>query len=92
MLTTLLKSFDTFVIIASSFNSIVLSLSGIGLIVTPISTGIACGLTIGTKVIYEVVMQNHKNYNKQNQTDQQNIESSDKLYRKSFQDNVIDRN
>ena len=58
MLTTLLKSFDTFIIIARTSSSITLSPTGIGLIVTPISTCIACRLTISNKLIYEFDMQN----------------------------------
>ena len=56
-LTTILKTFDTFVIIATTTNSITLGLMGLGLIVIPISTGMACGLTISNNVIHEVVMQ-----------------------------------
>ena len=51
MLTTKLKSFDTFVIFVTTSSSISLSLTGFGLIV-PISTGVACGLTRSKKVIY----------------------------------------
>ena len=51
-LTTVLKSFDTFVIIATTSSSITLSLTGIGLIAMPIWTATACGLSIGNKVIY----------------------------------------
>ena len=42
-LTTILKSFDTFVIIAATSNSITLSLTEIGLIAISISTATACG-------------------------------------------------
>ena len=52
MTTTILKSFDTIVINATTSISITLSLTGIGLIVIPILTGLACGLTISSKVIY----------------------------------------
>ena len=55
MLTILLKSFDSFVIIATTSSSITLSLTGIGLIVILISTALACALSIGNKVIYEVI-------------------------------------
>ena len=64
-LTTLLKSFDTFVIFATTSSSITLSLTRIGLTVIPKSTGIACGLTISEKEIYEIVMRKYnrsKNY------------------------------
>ena len=42
MLTRILKSFDAIVIIATSPSSITSRFTGIGLIVIPISTGIAC--------------------------------------------------
>ena len=54
MFTTWLKTFDTFVIFATTFGSIMLFLTGIGLIVKPISTGIACGLTITNKRLHEI--------------------------------------
>ena len=50
-LTTKLKSFDTFVIIAATSSSITLSLTGTGLNVILITTATACWLSIGSKVI-----------------------------------------
>ena len=50
-LTIILKSFDTIVIIATTSSSITFSLSGFGLIVIPISSSFACGLTITNKVL-----------------------------------------
>ena len=88
-ITTILKSFDTFVIIATTSSSITLSLTGIGLIVIPISTASACALSIGNKVIYEIIINKYNKYKKQYEKDQQTIKSFDKLYRKSLQDNVI---
>ena len=91
-ITTKLKSFDTFVIIATTSSSITLSLIGIGLIAIPISTATACGLSIGKKVINELLINKNNKYKKQYEKDQQTIKSFDKLYRKSLQDNVIDEN
>ena len=88
---TILKSFDTFVIIATTSSSITLSLTGIGLIVIPISTATACGLSIGNKVLYEIIINKYNKYEKLYERDQQTIKSFDKLYRKSLQDNVIDK-
>ena len=59
-LTTILKSFDTFVIIATTANSILLSLTGKRLIAIPISIATACGLSIGKKVIYEIIINKYK--------------------------------
>ena len=91
-LTTILKSFDTFVIIATTSSSTTLSLTGIGLIAIPISTATACGLSIGNKVLYEIIINKYNKYKKLYERDQQTIKSFDKLYRKSLQDNVIDKN
>ena len=60
-ITTILKSFDTFVIIATTSSSITLSLTGIGLIVIPLSTATACGLSIGNKVLYAIIINKYKN-------------------------------
>ena len=91
-LTTILKSFDTFPIIATTSSSITLSITGIGLIVIPISTASACALSIGNKVIYEIIINIFYKYKKQHEKDQQTIKPFDKLYRKSLQDKVIDKN
>ena len=90
-LTSTLKSFDTFVIIATKYSSITLSLTGIGLIVIPISTASACALSIGNKVLYEIIIHKYNMYKKTIQKDQQTIKSFDKFYRKSLRDNVIDK-
>ena len=68
--------------IATRSSSITLPLSGIGLVVILISTGIACGLISSKKVIYEIVMQKYKKYRKQYQKDQQTENSFDKFYKK----------
>ena len=91
MLTTILKSFDTFVVIATTSSSITLSVTGIGLIPIPISTATACGLSVRNKVINEIIMQKYNKYKKLCENDQQTFKSFDKLYRKSIQDNVIDK-
>ena len=63
-LTTILKSFDTIVIIATTSSSITLSVTGIGLLAIPISAATACGLSITNKVLYEIVMQKYNKYKK----------------------------
>ena len=90
-LTTILKTFDTFVIIATTSSSITLSLTGIGLIAIPITTATACGLSNGNKVMYEIIINRYYKYKKLYESDHQIIKSSDKLYRKSLQDNIIDK-
>ena len=57
----------------------------------PISAGIACGLSLGNKVLHKLIKNKYYKYKKQYERDQQTIKSFDKLYRKSLQDNVIDK-
>ena len=91
-ITTILKSFDTFVIITTTSScSITLSLTGIGLRSIPISTASSCALSIGDKVLYEVVIIKHDKNKKQNENLFQTIKSFDKLYGKSLQYNMIDK-
>ena len=68
------KSFDTFIITATTSTSITLSLTGIGLIVIPLSTSIARGLTISNKVIYEIVMRKYNRYKNQFEKESKNYQ------------------
>ena len=90
-LNTLLESVDSIVIIAATSTSITLSITGIGLIILPISAGIACTLSLGNKVLHKLIINKYNKYKKLYERDQQTIKSFDKLYRKSLQDNVIDK-
>ena len=90
-LNTILESVDSIVIIGATSTSITLSITGIGLIILPISAGIACGLSLGNKVLHKLIINKYNKYKKQYERDQQTIKSFDKLYRKFLQDNVIDK-
>ena len=90
-ITTILKSFDTLVIFATTSSSITLSLSGIGVIVIPTSNASACALSIGNNVFSEVIVNKYNKYKKQYERNRLTVKSFDELYRKSLQDNVIDR-
>ena len=90
-LTTILKSFHTIAIIATTSSSFTLSLTGIGLMAIPMSSSIACGLTISRKVRYEKIMQKNKKYKNQYERDQQTIKYFDKKSRKNLQDNFFDK-
>ena len=89
-LNTILESVDSIIIIGATSTSITLSITGIGLIILPISAGIACGLSLVNKVLHKLIINKYNKYKKQYERDQQTIKSFDKLYRKSLQDNVID--
>ena len=90
-LNTVLESVDSIVIIGATSTSITLSLTGIGSIVLPVSAGIACGISLGNKILHKLIINKYNKYKKQYERDQSTIKSFDKLYRKSLQDNVIDK-
>ena len=90
-LNTVLESVDSILIIGATSTSITLSITGIGLVILPISAGIACGLSLGNKILHKLIINKYNKYKKQYERDQKPIKSFDKLYRKSLQDNVIDK-
>ena len=90
-LNTVLESVDSIVIIAATSTSITLSVTGICLIVLPISTGIACAISLGNKILHKLIINNYNKYKKQFERDQNTIKSFDNLYRKSLQDNIFDK-
>ena len=91
-LNTILESVDSIVIIGATSISIALSITGTGLIVLPISAGIACILSLGNKVLHKIIINKYNKYKKQYERDQNTIKSFDKLYRKSLRNYKIDKN
>ena len=91
-LNTVLESVDSIVIIAATSTSISLTVTGVGLIILPIPAGVACGLSLGNKILHKLIINKYNKYKKQYERDQNTHKSFDKLYRKTSQDNVIDKN
>ena len=90
-LNTVLESVDSIIIIGATSTSITLSITGFSLIILPISAGITCGLSLGNKILHKIIINKYNKYKKQYEIDQNTIKSFDKLYRKSLQDNTIDK-
>ena len=88
-LNTVLESVDSIVIIGATSTLITLSVTGVGLIILPISAGIACTLSLGNKILHKLIINKYNKYKKQYERDRNTIKSFDILYRKSLQDNVI---
>ena len=53
-LTSISESVDTVVIIGATTTSVMLLVIGVGLIVFPISAGIACTLSLGNKILHKI--------------------------------------
>ena len=64
-LNTILESVDSTVIIGATSTSITLSVTGVGLIILPISAGIACTLSLGNKVLHKIIINKYNKYKKQ---------------------------
>ena len=64
MLNTILESVDSIVIIGATSTSITLSITGIGLIILPMTAGIACCLSLGNKVLHKLIINKYNKYNK----------------------------
>ena len=90
-LNTKLESVDSIVIIGATSTSITLSVTGVGLIILPISAGIASTLSLGNKILHKLIINKYNKYKKQHERDQQTTKSFDKLYKKSLQGNIIDK-
>ena len=90
-LNTILESVDSIVIFGATSTLITLSITGIELMILPISAGINCTLSLGNKVLHKLFINKYNKYKKQYERDQQTIKYFDKLYKKSLQDNVTDR-
>ena len=82
---------DSIIIIGSTSTSINLSITGIGLVVLPISAGIAGTISLGNKVLHNLFINKNNKNKKQSERDQQTNKSFDKLYRKPLQNHVIDK-
>ena len=61
-LNTVLESVDSIAIIGATSTSIILSVTGIGLIILLISAGIACTLTLGNKVLHKLIINKYNKY------------------------------
>ena len=64
-LNTVLKSVDSIIIKGVTSTSITLSITGVGLILLPISAGIVCTLSLGHKIIHKLLINKHNKYKKQ---------------------------
>ena len=86
---TILESVDTIVFIGIKSTSKTLSITGIGLIVLPISPRNARALSIANKVLQKIILKKYNKNRKQYEKDHQTNKTYDKLYPKSLQDNVF---
>ena len=64
-LNTVLESVDSIIIIGATSTSISLSFTGVGLIILPISAGIACTLSLGNKILHKLIINKYNKYKKQ---------------------------
>ena len=87
-----MESNDSIINIGITLTSISLLIAGIGMINLAISAGTACTLSSGNKILHRLIMRKYKKLKKNYEKDQNTTIIFDKLYRKSLQDNVIEKN
>ena len=61
-LNTILESVDSIVVIGATSTSITLSITGVGIIILPISAGIACTLSLGNKILHRLILNKYNKY------------------------------
>ena len=72
-LNTILESVDSIVVIGATLFSITLSVTGFGLMISPISAEISCNLSLGNKVLHTLAINKHNKHKKLHGKDQQTI-------------------
>ena len=84
-LNTVLKSVDSFIIIGATLTSISLPITGIGLIILPISAGVECTLSLCNKVLDTLIIniynKNKKQYEKTKKQLNPSINYTESLYK-----------
>ena len=68
-LNTILESEDSIVIIGATSTSVTLSIAVVGLVILPISAGIACTLSLGNKILHKMIINKYIKYKKQYERD-----------------------
>ena len=63
-LNTILESADSIVIIGATSTSVSLSITGVGLVILPISAGVACALSLGNKILHKLIINKYNKYKK----------------------------
>ena len=81
---TILESVDTFAIIGSTSTSMIVWITGTGLIILPILAGTACTLSLGNKVLHKLIINKYNKYKKQSEKNQQTIKKFDKFDKKFY--------
>ena len=90
-LNRVLESVDIIVIIRTTSTSKTMSITVIGLIILPISAGIACSLSLGNKVLHKLIINKYNKHKKLYERDQQTTNFFVKIYRKYLQYNLTDK-
>ena len=85
------ESVNTIVIIGATLALVTLSITGVSLNILPISAGRASTLSLGNEVLHRLIINQYNKNKKLFEKDHQTIQPFDKYYRKSLQDNVIDK-
>ena len=90
IISTILKTYDKFVIVATTSTSATFSVIAFGFFVIPIPTRVACSLTFSNTVLFELFMPDCDENEIFDERAQQTNRPLVASYRKHLHDNVID--
>ena len=88
----LIQSIDGVSVLGVSSTCVTLSVTGVGLIVVPIASGIGAGLCIISKIPNEYLKRKEQHNNKKNTLAGRTLHDYQKLHSKCLEDNKIDLN
>ena len=88
----LIQSIDGVLLLGVSLTAITLSVTGVGLIVIPITSGIGAGVSIISKILNEYLKRKEQHNNKKYTLASRTLNDFCKLHSKCLEDNKIDLN
>jgi len=92
LLNNLLQTIDTLIILGVTSTSVTLSVTGVGIIIVPISAGVGGFLGISSKLISEYLKRREKYHLKKYTLSLKTLEDFQKLHSKCLEDSKIDQN
>ena len=92
LVNTLVQGIDGVVVLGVTSTCITLSVTGVGLVVVPVASGVGAGLCILSKIVGEYLKRKEQKYIKKYTLAGKTVEDFCKLHTRSLEDNKIDLN
>ena len=90
LINNIINSFDGIIVIGTTSTSVTLSITGVGIIVVPITAGVGCATGILVKICSSYLKKKEQNYKLNYAIIQKTLDDFRQLYITSLKDNLID--